>query len=85
MTKIKKELTIFDKPENVKKLLFVFFVVLAALLIADFFIHKHADFPWEARTNFFAVYGFISYVGLIYISKLLRPFLKRKEDYYEDK
>ncbi len=81
---MKKELTIFDKPKNVKKLLFVFYAALAALLIADFFIPKHADFPWEAQTNFFAVYGFISYVGLIYVSKLLRPFLKKKENYYED-
>ncbi|OQY07055.1 MAG: hypothetical protein B6I22_03905 [Desulfobacteraceae bacterium 4572_123] len=82
---MKKELTIFDKPENIKKLLLIFFIVLAALLIADFFVHKHADFPWEARTNFFAVYGFVSYVGLIYISKFLRLFLKRKEDYYKNK
>ena len=81
---MKKELTLFDKPGNVKKLLFVFYAALAVLLIADFFIPKHADFPWEAQVNFFAVYGFVSYVGLIYISKVLRLFIKRKEDYYKD-
>ncbi|MBW2608397.1 MAG: hypothetical protein JRD05_12270 [Deltaproteobacteria bacterium] len=78
-----KELKIFDKPKNVQRLLFIFYGSLVVLLIVDFFIHKHADFPWEAATNFFAVYGFVSCVALIFIAKILRKIVKRKENYYD--
>jgi hypothetical protein len=80
---MKKELKIFDKPENVKRLLKFFYASLILLLIIDFFIHKHAEFPWEGVPDFFAAYGFISCVLLIFIAKLLRIFIKRKENHYE--
>lgn len=81
---MKKELTSFDKPGNVRILLICFYISLGVLLIADFFIDKHAEFPWEAYPDFFAAYGFISCVLLIYIAKLLRRLVKRREDYYQD-
>ena len=80
---MKKELKIFDKPENVKRLLYIFYASLVVLLVADFFVHKHADFPWEAAPEFFAVYGFVSCVALIFIAKILRKIVKRKENYYD--
>lgn len=80
---MKKELKIFDKPQNVKRFLRGFYVSLIVLLIVDLFIHKHADFPWEAAPNFFAVYGFVSCVLLIFIAKVLRLFIKKDEDYYD--
>ncbi len=80
---MKKELKIFDKPENVQRFLVFFYISLAVLLVVDFFIYKHADFPWEGATDFFAAYGFGSCVLLIFIAKLLRIFLKRDEDYYD--
>ena len=80
---MKKELKIFDKPKNVKRLLGSFYVSLLILLIIDFFINKHAEFPWEGATDFFAVYGFISCVLLIFVAKILRHFVKRGENYYE--
>jgi len=80
---MKKELKIFDKPENVKKFLGFFYASLVVLLIVDFFVHKHAEFPWEGATNFFAVYGFVSCVALIFIAKVLRLLVKRDEEYYD--
>jgi len=80
---MKKELKIFDKPENVKRFLGFFYASLVVLLIVDFFIHKHAEFPWEDAPNFFAAYGFGSCVLLIFIAKALRLFMKRDEDYYD--
>ncbi len=80
---MKKELKIFDKPENVKIFLGGFYVFLVVLLIIDFLIHKHNEFPWEGFPNFYAAYGFISCVLLIFIAKGLRLFIKRDEDYYE--
>ena len=81
---MKKEITLFDNPKNVKRLLNVFYLALAVLLLVDVFIQKHADFPWEGTMNFFAVYGFVSYVALIFIAKLLRRVIRRREDYYDE-
>ena len=80
---MKKELKIFDKPKNVKRLLNFFYASLILLLIIDFFIYKHAEFPWEGVPDFFAAYGFISCVLLIFIARLLRIFIKRNERYYD--
>ena len=80
---MKKELNIFDKPKNVKRFLGIFYLSLVVLLIIDFFIHKHAEFPWEDAPNFFAVYGFVSCVLLIFVAKVLRIFIKRDENHYE--
>jgi hypothetical protein len=78
-----RELKLFDKHKNVTRLLVVFYLSLLALLVADFFIHKHGEFPWEGAPEFFAVYGFVSCVALIFIAKVLRLFIKRDENYYE--
>jgi hypothetical protein len=80
---MKKELKIFDKPKNVKRFLTGFYISLVVLLIVDFFINKHGDFPWEHIPDFFAVYGFISCVGLIFIAKALRLIVKKDENYYD--
>ena len=77
------ELKIFDNPKNVRRFLFLFYIVLVLLLIADFFIHKHAEFPWEGYPQFFGVYGFAAFVVLIFVSKAIRLFLKKDEDYYD--
>ena len=80
---MKRELKIFDKPKNVKRFLCGFYVSLVVLLIIDFFIHKHAEFEWEGFPDFYAAYGFISCVLLIFIAKGLRIFIKRDEKYYD--
>ena len=67
---MKKEVTIFDNPKNVKRLLWFFYIVLAALLAADFFIVKHGHFPWEDHAQFFAAYGFVACVMVIFISQM---------------
>lgn len=78
-----KELTIFDKPENVEKFLRVFFTLLFVLLVIDFFIHKHGHFPWEGAPEFYATYGFVACVLLVFIAKGLRKVVGREEDYYD--
>ncbi len=75
---------IFDKPENVKKLLIIFFSALGVLLAVDFFVHKHTYFPWEEWPEFYAIFGFVACVILVLVSKyILRPLVKRGEDYYD--
>jgi hypothetical protein len=84
---MKKELKIFDNPKNVKRLLLGFYLSLVLLIgidiLVELLVHKHVDFPWEKAPAFYAVYGFVSCVSLIFIAKFLRLIVKRGEDYYE--
>ncbi len=80
---MKKELTIFDNPKNVKKLLVIFYCSLVILLISEFFIHPHPAFSFEHVKGFSAVYGFFSCVLLIFLAKILRLIVMKKENYYD--
>ncbi len=73
----------FDKRQNIVFFLRGFFLFLALLIVIDFFIPKHADFYWEEAPGFFAAFGYISCVGLIYLARIIRFFIKRGEDYYD--
>lgn len=79
----RRELTIFDSRKNRAKVRKYFYIGLLILLIVDYFIPKHGHFPWEEAYAFYAVYGFIGCVSLIFIAKGLRWLVKRKEDYYD--
>lgn len=81
--KPQKELTFLDSERNRLKVRKYFYVSLVILLIIDFFLHKHVHFSWENAPFFYAVYGFIACVSLIFVAKLLRLLVKRREDYYE--
>ena len=75
---------IFDNPQNVKRLLVIFFTLTGLMLAIDLFYHKHAIFAWEEYFGFYAVYGFVACVILVIVSKyILRPLVMRKEDYYD--
>ncbi|OGW73042.1 MAG: hypothetical protein A3J72_01060 [Nitrospirae bacterium RIFCSPHIGHO2_02_FULL_40_19] len=79
-----KEINIFDNPRNVKILLMLLFGGCLALLIINFFVHKHGHFSWEEWSGFYAAYGFVACVGLVLAAKfILRKIVKRSEDYYD--
>lgn len=82
---IDEELGMFDKPKNVKRLLYTFYTCVVLLLLVDIFYHKHAIFPWEGAFAFYSVYGFVACVILVIVAKyVLRPMVMRDEDYYDD-
>jgi len=74
---------LFDKPENVKRLLRLLYLACALLLAADLFIHRHAQHAWESLWGFYAFFGFLACVVLVLVAKQLRKLLKRHEDYYD--
>lgn len=73
----------FDKPQNVERLLRAFYAVCGLLFILDFFVHRHIYTNWEKLPGFYALYGFVAFVVLIVVSRLLRRLLTRKENYYD--
>jgi len=81
--KPKHELTFLDSPKNRRRVRKYFYISLVLLLAIDLFIPKHGHFAWEEAPFFFAAYGFIGCVSLIFIARVLRFLVKRKEDYYD--
>jgi len=80
--KPKKALTFLDSSQSRSRLRVIFYLFLLILLIVDFFVPKHGHFPWEGAWAFYAAYGFIGCVALIFIAKGLRWLVQRREDYY---
>lgn len=73
----------FDKPQNLKKVLRIFYAVCVALLLVDLVHHRHVSHPWESWWGFYALFGFVACVALVLLAKELRKLVMRGEDYYE--
>lgn len=74
----------FDKPENVSKMLKVFYFICGLLVLADFVVHRHIYHDWEKIPAFYAIYGFVGCVVLVLIAREMRKVLMRSEDYYDE-
>jgi hypothetical protein len=64
----------------------LFYLVLVLIVIADFLVSReHAEYLWDSLPGWSAVYGFVSCVLLIFVSKFLghRVGLMRREDHYD--
>ncbi len=75
----------FEKPNSLKITLIVLFSFLAIVTVLDLVIKRSAEYGFEKFPSFFSVYGFVACVVLVLVAKfVLRPIVKRKEDYYDD-
>jgi len=72
-----------DDHRNVDRLVHVFYVVCALLIVIDVFVPKHGPFATEHAFGFYGFFGFVACVALVLIAKQLRRILKRPEDYYD--
>ncbi len=79
----KEKTYIFDKPENVKRLMHILYACCAVLFLLDFVIHRHSVHPWEWFWGFYAIYGFVGCTVLVLVATWMRTFLMRSEDYYD--
>ena len=75
---------IFDKPRNVKLVIYALYAVCGLSFVADFIIHRHVEHPWEGLFGFYSLYGFVGIVVLVLLSKELRKVILRREDYYDE-
>jgi hypothetical protein len=79
----RKEITWLDSEKNRRRFRGWFYASLAVLLVVERVILKHGHFAWEEASGFYAAYGFIGCVGLIFVAKLLRRLVRRRENYYD--
>lgn len=74
---------------NVNLLIVALVVACAATLAAQAYygadlFHDHpAQFPPENVFGFEALFGFVAFIGVVFLGRLLRLFVMRKEDYYD--
>lgn len=81
----KREKThVFDNPRNVKRILYALYAVCALSIVAELFIDRHVDHPWEVLFGFYGVYGFVACTILVLAAKELRKVLMRRQDYYDE-
>lgn len=74
---------LFDKPQNVRRLMRGFYAICLLLVLADFVLHRHVYHPFERLPTFYALFGFVACVVLVLIATQMRKVLMRDEDYYE--
>ena len=78
-----EKLHLFDKPENVNRLLRGFYIVCGVLFALDFVLHRHTIHAWEDLPGFYAIFGFIACVVLVLVAREMRKIVMRREDYYD--
>lgn len=83
---IKKIVYFFGEPKYFKTRWKLLYIVLAIIVMSDFFVHReHAEYIWDKMPGFGAFYGFVSCVVIVVVSKFIGHQLgvMKKEDYYD--
>ena len=73
-----------DDPRTVRNILRVFYVICAGLFLLDFIVTRDIEHHLESWPAFYAVFGFVGCVVLVFAAKWMRVLLMRDENYYED-
>lgn len=84
---IKRIVLYVGNPANVATLKKLSYVGLVLVVIADFLVHRdHAIYIWDKLPGFGALYGFVSCVLIILVSKFIghQCGVMQDEDYYND-
>lgn len=67
------------------KKLSLWLVGISALLgLSDFVIHRHGYSEIEEMPLFFAIFGFVAFMAVVGGGVLLRLFISRSKDYYDE-
>lgn len=72
------------RPATIRRLWWLFAVVLALTVAAQLGVHIHEHFGADGLFGFYAAFGFGSCVVMVVFAKLLGFVLKRPDDYYKD-
>ncbi len=76
----------FGDAEQAKRRRWLLAATLLAVFVADFLVpREHGEFFWDDIDGWSALFGFVSCVAIIFVSKLLgkQGRIMRDEDYYD--
>ena len=71
------------RPDSIRLLWRIFWIVLALTLAAQVFIEVKGNFGIDGWFGFGAAYGFLACVAMVLVAKALGLLLKRDESYYQ--
>lgn len=71
------------RPTTIRRLIIISLLILALIVVSDFFLPTYMHFAIDGTFGFYAWYGFATCAAMVVIAKLLGLFLKRKDDYYD--
>ena len=71
------------RPATIRGLWIAFVAIMALTVLADFVIKPHGEFGIDGTIGFYAWYGFVSCVVLIFGALGIAVVLKRRDDYYD--
>ena len=54
------------------------------LLVVEFLVHRHGETHLEESFMFPAIFGFIAFIFIVEVGKILRRLIMRDESYYDD-
>lgn len=78
------EMSWFERPENIRKLIIGLVIACVAVSLADlFYTNPHPHFGIESSFAFQAWFGFVTFVVIVFLGRVLRLFVSRPEDYYD--
>lgn len=72
------------RPATIRWLWIIFVAILAATVVAEFFIPIKGKFSLDSNFGFGAWFGFGACVAMVLAAKVLGWLLKRPEDYYDE-
>ena len=73
-----------ERPESIRKLIVGLVVACVAVSLADlFYTNPHPHFGIESTFAFQAWFGFVTFVVIVFLGRVLRLFVSRPEDYYD--
>ena len=71
--------------QRLGKLFTLFLIFVASVLVGfEFIFVRHGDVPVEENFMFPALFGFVAFVVVVLVGKLLRALIMRPETYYDD-
>ncbi|WP_417732331.1 hypothetical protein [Rosistilla oblonga] len=74
----------FERPRNINAMIAGLVIVCLLLVVADlFYTNPHPHFDLETSFGFQAWFGFVSFVVIVFLGRILRMIVGRKEDYYD--
>lgn len=79
------KLSFFEKPRNIRIIMFSFYALCIVLVGLDFVVHRHIYVSFDEIPAFYAIYGFVACVLLVVLAKLMRLIVMRHENYYDPK
>ena len=72
------------RPRTIRLIWIWSIIILALLVLCDFFVKHYNYFGIDGTFGFAAWYGFLSCVVLVFGSKLIGVILKRPDTYYDE-